>query len=124
MRRLLLVGLLLIGTAGICTAARPPIGTNVNGLSYSSTELPFLDAFKNAGAWTSGTVSEWSDSRPLDLDSRGWVRSLKPGQVANMALFHDTAKFGGALSRRYLVQYEGLRRLSTPPSCGRGDKSL
>lgn len=107
MRRLLLAGSLLFGPAGVCMAARPAIGTNLNGLSYWSTELPFLDAFKNAGAWQSGTVSRWSDERPLDLDALGWVRSLKPGQVANMALFHDTAKFGGALARRYLVRYDG-----------------
>lgn len=106
-RRLLLASALLIGGSGICAAARPPIGTNLNGLSYSSTELPFLNVFKNAGAWQSGTQEEWDDKRRLDTDVRGWVRSLKPGQVANLVLFHDTAKFGGTLATRYLVQYEG-----------------
>lgn len=46
---------------------RPPVGTNLNGLSYYSTELPFLDAFKTAGAWVSGTKEDWNDGRRLDL---------------------------------------------------------
>lgn len=103
----LVSGLLLICVWASAAEKRPPIGTNLNGLSYWSTELPFLDSFKTAGEWVSGTKDEWSDGRKLDLDARGWVRSLEPGQVANMVLFHDTSKFGGTLARRYVVRYEG-----------------
>lgn len=97
--------LLIGGTA--CAAARPPIGTNLNGLSYWSTEMPFLDPFKSSGEWISGTAEEWKDGRKLDLDARGWVRRLLPGQVANMILFHDTAKLFGPQPRRWVVEYEG-----------------
>lgn len=108
----ILVLALLLNRGGLSASdKRPPIGTNLNGLSYYSTELPFLDAFKTAGAWVSGTKENWSDGRRLDLDRRGWVRSLMRGQVALTVLFHDTAKFSGTLARRYVVEYEGTGRL-------------
>lgn len=103
---------ILLSCGGVSAAEkRPSIGTNLNGLSYSSTELPFLDSFKTAGAWVSGTKDNWNDGRQLDLDRHGWVRSLKPGQVALTVLFHDTTKSSGTLARRYVVQYEGAGRL-------------
>lgn len=99
--------LLSCGAAALAAQPRPPIGTNLNGLSYWSAELPFLDAFKSSGEWISGTKEEWKDGRALDLDPRGWVRSLKPGQVANMILFHDTARLFGPKPRRWIVEHEG-----------------
>ncbi len=45
------------------TKGRPPVGTNLNGLSYYSTEMPFWDSFKAAGAWVSGTKENWNDGR-------------------------------------------------------------
>lgn len=98
----------LAACAGLCAAQkRPDIGTNLNGISYWSTEMPFRDVFKSSGDWVSGTRDVWDDGRPLDVDARGWVKSLKPGQVANMGLFHDTAGFSGTLARRYRVRHEG-----------------
>lgn len=112
MHRPLLSILSLIASTSLCLAAqRPTIGTNLNGLSYYSTELPFLDAFKTSGEWTSGTRENWNDGRRLDLDSRGWVRSLKPGQVALTTLFSDVDRFYGTLARRYVVEYEGTGAL-------------
>lgn len=105
--RLLILAHLLSCGGLPAAAARPPIGTNLNGLTYYSTELPFVDVFKTAGAWVSGTEENWNDGRRLDLDKHGWVRSLEPGQVALSVLFHDTAKFSGTLAKRYVVQYEG-----------------
>lgn len=108
MRQLIFVIVLAVPAAA---TGRPPIGTNLNGLSYYSTELPFLDAFKNSGAWISGTKDDWNDGRRLDLDPRGWVRSLKPGQIALAMLFSEIEKFSGTLSRRYVVEYEGTGTL-------------
>lgn len=111
-RRLILSILSLIASTNLCWAAqRPTIGTNLNGLSYYSTELPFLDAFKNSGPWVSGTKDNWNDGRKLDLDGRGCVRSLKPGQVALTMLFSEVDKFSGTLARRYVVEYEGTGTL-------------
>lgn len=98
---------MLITLGASAGGKRPPIGTNVNGLSYWSTELPFLDAFKTSSEWLSGTREEWNDHKKLALDARGWVRALQPGQVANMILFHDTAKLFGPKPRRWVVEYEG-----------------
>ncbi|MBI2200488.1 MAG: hypothetical protein HYU43_00920 [Armatimonadetes bacterium] len=97
----------LHGSAGEIQVGRVTIGSNLNGLSYWSTQLPFLDAFKTSSAWISGTKDFWDDGRRLDSDERGWVKSLAPGQVANRVLFHDTVKFSGSLSRRFIVEYEG-----------------
>jgi hypothetical protein len=113
LKTMLTLGLML-SAIGASAEKRTPIGTNVNAISYSSTELPFVDIFKSAGRWVSGTLSEWEDKRRLDLDARGWVRSLKPGQVANMGLFHDPAKSSGTLARRYQVRYEGTGTLEYP----------
>lgn len=48
MRRILLAGALLIVSDGICAAARPPIGTNLNGLFV---HLLDCGSFKGAGNW-------------------------------------------------------------------------
>lgn len=111
LKEILILGLLLSCVGSAVAGNRPPIGTNVNGLSYWSTELPFRDSFKTSSPWLSGAKDEWNDGRKLDLDARGWVRSLKPDQVANMALFSGTASFSGTLARRYVVQYEGTGSL-------------
>ncbi len=105
------LGLLLISIGASAGGNRPPIGTNVNGLSYWNTGLPFLDSFKTSSPWLSGANNEWNDGRKLDLDARGWVRSLKPGQAANMALFSGTANFSGTLAKRHVVLYEGTGSL-------------
>ncbi len=107
-RRPIYVLLLLAASVRPAPAAsRPPIGTNLNGLSYYSTELPFLDSFKSVSEWVSSTEQTWDDKRPLDLDSHGWVRSLKPGQLAYAVLFHGFDKFPGLLPARLVVTYEG-----------------
>jgi len=110
LKRILIFVALLAASAVPAAEKRPPIGTNLNGLSYWSTELPFQDVFKTSSAWVSGS-HEWDDKRQLDLDEHGWVRSLKPGQVANMVFFSDTTKFSGSLARRYVVQHEGTGNL-------------
>lgn len=95
--------------AGAIFAASPsersPIGTNLDGLDYWSTELPFVDAFKTASPWFSGTADLWEDQRSLDLDEHGWVRSLMPGQIAKSIMFwYDHPRYPAG---QYLVQYEG-----------------
>ncbi|MGB5683566.1 MAG: hypothetical protein WBM47_17095, partial [Polyangiales bacterium] len=58
------------------------IGSNLAGVVDYSTDMPFVDLFKSSRPWISGSDEKWDDGRPLDLDEYGWVRSLKPGQVA------------------------------------------
>lgn len=108
-RRILVLAALIAAVAPGASAAanRPPIGTNLDEPSYWGPELPFVDAFKSASDWVSGSKDEWEDKRRLDLDSRGWVRKLLPGQEAHAALFAGFNKFPGLLARRYIVIYEG-----------------
>jgi hypothetical protein len=80
-----------------------PIGTNLTGIVDWSTEWTFVDAFKASRPWISGTASQWDDSRPLDLDDDGWVRSLLPGQLARTLLLPS----GHYPAGRYVVLYDG-----------------
>src|SRR5712692_2174223 len=87
---------------------RSPIGTNLSPLDDWENEFPLLDVFKTSRRWISGSQTAWGDSRALDLDARGWVRSLQPGQVARTLMFWDLSGApGGYPSGRYTIQYEG-----------------
>jgi hypothetical protein len=62
------------------------------------------------------------DPRPLDLDARGWVRSLQPGQVAATFLFWDLSRAPGQYpAGRYVVTYEGEGTLAYRGSAIRVD---
>ena len=105
------LGLVFLWASPGNAKGRVPIGTNLDEPSYWGPELPFVDSFKSASEWVSGSKDEWEDKRRLDLDPRGWVRSLKPGQEAHTVLFAGFSKFPGLLARRYVVTYEGKGRL-------------
>ena len=81
-----------------------PVGSNLDGVSDWSTDWPFTDAFKTARPWISGELYVWDDGRALDLDDRGWVRSLLPGQVARTLLFRQAPNYPAG---QYHVFYEG-----------------
>jgi hypothetical protein len=65
------------------------IGTNLAPISDWSTQRPFADLFKQSRAWISNSENEWDDGRALDVDERGWVRSLKRGQRARAIVAWD-----------------------------------
>jgi hypothetical protein len=81
------------------------LGTNLNGIADWSTEWSFVDAFKMSREWISGSSSQWDDGRPIDVDDKGWVRSLLSDQIARTLLFWDLVDIypGG----QYTVIYEG-----------------
>jgi hypothetical protein len=86
-------------------AEHSPIGTNLAELADYSGEWVFVDAFKQSRAWISGSEDTWEDGRPLDLDERGWVRSLLPGQIARTVMFwREGMNFP---SGNYVILYEG-----------------
>ena len=82
-----------------------PLGTNLNTLTFFSPELAFSDIFKQSRVWKSATSSNPNDSRPLDIDENGWVRSLLPGQYAatHMVISIDKGYPGGI----YTLLYDG-----------------
>jgi hypothetical protein len=67
--------------------ATSPLGTNLTEPVDFATEYPFVNLRKQARAWFSGPVFGFQDSRALDLDARGEVRSLQADQAARMVLF-------------------------------------
>ena len=86
---------------------RVPIGTGLETLDYWTTEHPFVDEFKISRPWFSVT-GEKEDGRLLDLDKNGWVRSLKPGQIARTILLSTVGSPSAIPAvRRYVVEYEG-----------------
>jgi hypothetical protein len=96
-------------------SARSPLGINVSGMHDWATELPFADIFKQSRAWFSGTAAQWEDTRPLDLDARGWVRSLQPGQWAKTVMLVHPGFRGHIPAGRYTVTYEGEGTLAYTP---------
>jgi hypothetical protein len=55
-----------------------PLGINLQAVTYSSVEQPFLDIFKTNAGWTPQTRSGQAtgEEKYLDLDANGWLRSL------------------------------------------------
>jgi hypothetical protein len=81
-----------------------PLGTNLAGLGYFATQVPFIDLFKSSSAWVSGSASTWDDGRAFDLDANGWVRSLLPGQIARTLMLRGPGVYP---SGKYVVLYDG-----------------
>ncbi len=91
--------------------ARSPLGTNLDGVNDWSPEWAFVDAHKRSRAWISSTATTWDDHRPFELDDQGWVRALKPGQLARSLIFWDTTYPSGT----YVVLYDGAGKLRYEP---------
>lgn len=90
--------------------ARSPIGTNVSLISDWSTELPLVDQFRTSRPWISGPGAYGGhDERPIDVDERGWVRSLLPEQAAKTLLLWDNPHAPAGL---YTVLYEGTGEIA------------
>ncbi len=64
--------------AGATYNSSSPLGTNLNGISYYSSELPFVDAFPSASGWVTQTNNTWDtgEESKLDVDQNGWLKSL------------------------------------------------
>ena len=89
--------------------SRSPLGTNLDFVADWSPELPFVDAFRQSRPWTSAPELRGPpDERPVDVDERGWVRSLLPGQWARTCVIWENPH---APRGRYTVLYEGTGEL-------------
>lgn len=88
---------------------RSAVGTNLLGVVYSSTQVPFVDVMKSSSQWISGDSSQWDNKQPLDLDANGWVRSLAPGQIARTLMLREIGDRYPA--GQYLVRYKGAGTL-------------
>ncbi len=84
---------------------RSAIGTNLEGVSSWTSQVPFVDVMKSSGDWISGDSSKWDNGQALNLDANGWVRSLAPGQIAKKLMLRDIGDRYPA--GQYLVRYKG-----------------
>lgn len=68
---------------------KSPLGMNLVRVRDYFSEYTFVDAMKRSRAWVSGGQNRnpFLDTRPLDLDEHGWVKSLKPDQAARVQFF-------------------------------------
>ncbi len=92
------------------------LGIGLNSVTDYSPELPFLDLFKTSRAWITQSSSAWDtgETRQLDLDENGWVRSLpdpnQPGAPsytqAGTLMLRDIPNAYPA--GRYVVLYDGV----------------
>ncbi len=68
--------------------SRPPLGLNLAGVRDYSSEIVFVDAFKAARSWISQAKGKpWGKGGPLEVDEKGNVQSLRPGQYAETIVF-------------------------------------
>lgn len=84
--------------------AQSALGTNLSEFRDWSSEWSTIDVFKQSRPWISGTSAAWETDAPLDLDARGWVRSLRPGQIARTLLLWDGPRYPAG---DYVVLYDG-----------------
>ena len=91
-------------------AARSPIGTNLGRLGYPTGVNPFTDLMKATDPWFSGApnhpnpAKRWADGAALDTDRTGWVKKLRPGQVARAFVLGEGVP---QPSGKVTVLYEG-----------------
>lgn len=88
----------------------PRVGINLAGPSDFSSELPFVDVFRQARPWISQQKGKpWGQGPKLDLDANGWVKKLEPGCWAESPLC--TLDGGTYPSGKYTVLYEGSGKI-------------
>jgi len=83
-----------------------PVGMNLNGLSYYSPEIPFVDVFKTARSWIPQLVQggPWDTGIPVATTPEGWP-ILGPGEAAATLMLYD---FNGTHPGGvYTVLFEG-----------------
>lgn len=73
--------------------SKPPLGMNLSGVVDWSSEIVFVDVFRNARAWISQEKGKpWGKGPALDLDAKGNVRSLKENQFAETVVWTNFDK--------------------------------
>lgn len=93
----------------LAEAPKTPLGINLSGPSDWNEEHPFVDVFRLSRKWISQRQGEaWGKGPQLDLDERGWVRSLEPGCYAETPIVTHGHHPPGV----YTVLYEGAGKLA------------
>jgi hypothetical protein len=92
-------------------AAQPRLGMNLAGPSDWSSELPFVDVFRQSRVWVSQKQgAAWGKGPELAFDEFGWVKKLEPGCFAETMLC--TIEGGHYPAGIYTVLYDGEGQLA------------
>jgi hypothetical protein len=132
---------LLVSVCGVSAAwavssanQTSPLGINLQAVTNSSVEQPFLDIFKTNAGWTPQTRSGQAtgEEKYLDLDANGWVRSLRAGRTPNPQRFTQASTFlfhhlpdtpnGPYPAGQYIVSYVGEGTLVYGGDAAKDDK--
>jgi hypothetical protein len=97
-----------------------PVGINLGGITYYSSDFPFTNAFKSASKWQTACIStdpgcttggSTREENLLQLDANGWVKSLPTREDAPIYTRVRSFLFGAVGSRypggQYVVSYKG-----------------
>ncbi len=92
-------------------AAQPRLGMNLAGPSDWSSELPFVDVFRQSRTWVSQKQgAAWGKGPALALDEFGWVKKLEPGCCAETMLCTiESGHYPGGI---YTVLFDGEGQLT------------
>jgi hypothetical protein len=111
MKKLLSVLALLVLTSSLAQQPQKPLlGTNLSNVNYYASQLPFVDVFKTAKAWHSGSSSAWDDGREIALDPNGNVRRLENGQFARTLMLRSLS--GNYPKGVYTLSFQGEGELN------------
>jgi hypothetical protein len=98
---------------------KSPVGVNVAGLNYYSSEIPLLNIFNMTGAWVTHSEAIWDtqEERHLKLDADGWPMSLNAVDETTTQQFSSVGVlllsnlpntvYGNYPGGRYIVLYDG-----------------
>ena len=99
-------------TVGVPAPQRSPLGINLAYTHYWATQQPFVDLFKQSGDWIPQREGDgrWDTGEELDVDERGWIASLEPGQKATTLVTWDNG--GRYEGGRYVLDFDGKGRVA------------
>jgi hypothetical protein len=103
--------------------AQSPLGINLNGFNYYSSEMPLMNIFATAGQWIthSGATFDTKEEQYLNLDSNGWPMTLTAVKEAGTQQFTtvgvllmrmNSTSNGYYPAGQYIVLYDGQGTLN------------
>jgi Ca2+-binding RTX toxin-like protein len=93
--------------------ANPSVAGGLDGNSYYSSALPFINIFKSAGGWSvrldDGSVLKFEDLQAGGyLDENGYIKEMPAGATNVEVVVHvPTASDGYVPAGRYVISYDG-----------------
>jgi hypothetical protein len=82
-----------------------PMGINLTSVCYWSTEIPFVDIFKQSQVFQAQRKgAPYGKGGPLDQDPNGWIKTLQPGQWADTIVCREGGHYPAG---EYVCLYDG-----------------